>query len=397
MQDDYVTLNELSLDGFWGASFDVWNNLGGNLSTVFVRSIMLWDSRYSTNFYGLRMFPILTFFVVAVGVRSLGALCNLNISRANVAISSFILVVGMEGIFTPGILGVLNFSAASLVHFWPICLLPSIIYFLRNKSVLRSLFGFFLLLLASNANITESVLYVTVFFFLVLITRGRSLNWLLGLVISVSNVFIIMIAPGFGRRRDLFSQEQDLWQFPILFFKNFSIFSVDLLTHPMFYILFISGFSLSSMAGIQMRNAHFFRLVLFASMYLLLTTVGSSFAYPAWHQNLGLIPVFSLLSLQLGIRFKTKIQPLDSKILIFLYVVVICSILTRVAIQVENRAFAWDLNLKATIQGSTSVEIEAAEIIYPLFGLGIEDIKTWKWMAEPYSEWVRNFGARIYN
>ena len=204
VQDDYVTLNQLSSDGFLAPSLDIWNNLGGNLSTVLFRSILLWDSRYSVYFLGLRLFPVLTFFVVVVGIRSLVTLCGLRISRRSIGVSSLILVLGMEGIFTPGILGVLNFSAASLVHFWPICLLPTIICFLSYDSASRNIFGYFLLLLASNANITESVLYMAVFLFLILNSRGKNLKWIFGLFISSCNVVIIFFAPGFGRRRSIF-------------------------------------------------------------------------------------------------------------------------------------------------------------------------------------------------
>ena len=397
VQDDYVTLNQLSIDGFFAPSLDVWNNLGGNLSTVLVRSILLWDSRYSVNFIGLRLFPVLTFFVVLVGVRSLVALCEQRISRSSIGISSLILVIGMEGIFTPGILGILNFSAASLVHFWPICLLPSIVYLLSCVSVPRNLFGYFILLFTSNANITEAVLYVTVFLYLFLNCRGKSSKWLFGLAISSANVVLILIAPGFGRRRSLFSQDLDLWHLPILFFKNLAIFSVDLLTHPVIYLLFISGFSLSSMFRFRMKETHFLRVLLLMSMYLLLTALGSSFAYPAWHQNLGLIPIVSLLSIQLGIRMRGKLPKLDSKIVLFLCTVVAFFMLSRVSLEVTNRAAAWDFNLNLLAQEYQLVKFQAAEITYPPFELGIEDVATWGWMADPYLDWVRNFGARNLN
>jgi hypothetical protein len=31
-----------------------------------------------------------------------------------------------------------------------------------------------------------------------------------------------------------------------------------------------------------------------------------------------------------------------------------------------------------------------AEIRYPPFSLGIEDIETWEWMRENYADWVTN-------
>jgi hypothetical protein len=202
-----------------------------------------------------------------------------------------------------------------------------------------------------------------------------------------------LIAPGFARRQSLFSEDFDVWQLPILFVKNLTIFSIDLLTHPMIYLLFIAGFSVSSMFRFRMNDAHLLRLFLLLSSYLLLTSLGSSFAYPAWHQNLGVIPIVSLFSLQLGIRARGRLSPLNSKVLLFLYVVVICFILSRVSLEVSNRAAVWDSNLTVTSQETPLIKFESAEITYPPFGLGIEDIGTWKWMSESYSEWVANFNS----
>ena len=56
-----------------------------------------------------------------------------------------------------------------------------------------------------------------------------------------------------------------------------------------------------------------------------------------------------------------------------------------------NRSVVWDNNLQKNIC-ALKVDPEAtllgAEIQYPPFNLGVEDVNTWDWMRNKYVGWV---------
>ena len=273
VQDDYVTLDQLASGGFWGPTKDVWENLGGNISTVLLRSLLLWDSRYAPNFYGLRLFPFLTFLVIFAGIHFFYVLCGSSLIAKQSIVVAVVLVVGMEGLFTPGIIGILNFSAASLVHFWPICLLPTIIWLIAQKPRLKMALGYLLLIFASNTNITESLLYLLVFLYVYIqrdIPRSRSLS---AFFFSLLSLTTIIIAPGFTKRSAIFSQDRDYLAMPLNFLRNTAIFTIDILTHPLVIFLFISGATLPMLQKMMLRKNILKRILLLEITYLFLSIV----------------------------------------------------------------------------------------------------------------------------
>jgi hypothetical protein len=391
VQDDYVTLDQLASGGFWGPTKDVWDSLGGNISTVLLRSILLWDSRYAPNFYGLRLFPVLTVIVIFVGIHFFCVLCGSALSAKQSIVATVVLAVGMEGLFTPGIIGILNFSAASLVHFWPICLLPTIIWLIAQKPRLKMTLGYLLLIFAANTNITESLLYLSVFLFVCIqrdFPRSRSL---FAVFFSLLSLVTIIVAPGFTKRSAIFSLDRDYWAMPLNFFRNSAIFTTDILTHPMIIFLFISGAALPTFQKLILRKNVLQRILLLEVTYLLLSIAGSTFAYPAWHQSLGLIPLAGYLSYQLGIRLRNFFPKFSRRSFLIAILVLMLPVMSRLSWQLDRRAEIWDANLQSTNFRFSEYETQRAEIIYPPFGLGVEDIFTWEWMADPFYSWKSQF------
>ena len=58
-----------------------------------------------------------------------------------------------------------------------------------------------------------------------------------------------------------------------------------------------------------------------------------------------------------------------------------------------NRSIVWDKNFtvnRCLLVDNADSELLGAEIRYPPFSLGIEDVETWEWMRENYADWVTN-------
>ena len=66
-------------------------------------------------------------------------------------------------------------------------------------------------------------------------------------------------------------------------------------------------------------------------------------------------------------------------------------IIYRLSWQLDRRAEIWDANLSSKNLRFSKSDTQSAEITYPPFGLGIEDIDTWKCMADPFYNWKSRF------
>jgi hypothetical protein len=98
-------------------------------------------------------------------------------------------------------------------------------------------------------------------------------------------------------------------EFVTRFFRSFSSFSADLLTHPMFWLSFLVGILLSKPVKTLNEKAILINQIkLLLSMGLILfgsLTIGSTFAYVSWHQSSGLYQIFIPLSFLLGFCSKS--------------------------------------------------------------------------------------------
>lgn len=71
---------------------------------------------------------------------------------------------------------------------------------------------------------------------------------------------------------------------------------------------------------------------------------------------------------------------------------------TRIGVLGVSRSLMWDRNLTLNICAlklNSDAELLGAEIRYPPFYLGVEDVNTWKWMRDKYAGWVGNIPNRI--
>jgi hypothetical protein len=132
-----------------------------------------------------------------------------------------------------------------------------------------------------------------------------------------------------------------------------------------------------------------------------LLVLGTTAGYPAWHQSLGLFPVFSLSAFLLGIRYESALSGLRPRFLAVVLTIVIVlgsAISLRTSLAVAQRANSWDIDFQRNyclVINSEDINIDqlplsGPEIIYPLFNKGIEDIQSWDWMRVGYIKWIKS-------
>ena len=64
----------------------------------------------------------------------------------------------------------------------------------------------------------------------------------------------------------------------------------------------------------------------------------------------------------------------------------------RIGVLGVVRAEAWDRNLvinACALKLDQNAPLLGAEIRYPPFGLGVEDVNTWEWMRDKYAGWIQ--------
>jgi cell division protein FtsL len=133
-------------------------------------------------------------------------------------------------------------------------------------------------------------------------------------------------------------------------------------------------------------------LILFASL-----TIGSTFAYVSWHQSTGLYQVFIPLAFILGL-YSNSIFLLDfsrvNKIFLITFIVItLTAISLRTVLALEKRATDWNNAFKTNyclIKNDPKAKLVGADMLYPGFNLGIEDVSKWEWMRNGYANWVSN-------
>jgi hypothetical protein len=65
----------------------------------------------------------------------------------------------------------------------------------------------------------------------------------------------------------------------------------------------------------------------------------------------------------------------------------------RAGISFKERAVNWDDAFRINyclIKENPNSKLVGAEMLYPGFNLGIEDVSSWEWMRNGYSNWVLN-------
>jgi hypothetical protein len=212
---------------------------------------------------------------------------------------------------------------------------------------------------------------------------------------SLAGTIGIAAAPGFwNRASDQVGLPESFMDFAMRFTKSFASFSADALSHPMVWLLLILGAVMAVKNPAIKTSIDSFKLKILAIGSFLIwfaLIMGSTFAYPAWHQSMGMYVLLLPLAFGLGVinsvrfKWKTLVSALTVASLI------IIAVLLRAGVMGINRSLVWDRNLQENIcllQEDPEASLLGAEIQYPPFKLGVEDVNTWEWMRNKYVGWV---------
>lgn len=416
LQDDYIVLGFLSDSTWIGWLNEVWQVQGGNLWPYGFHALLLTSSVHTVN---TSLVAIWTLFVVAVVT-----LCNLTIfkwvlggdikmlGKLKIMTIFSISYLGFEGLFTPGLISAYSYHLASFSHLWPIALLIFALYQMSMGS--RNTFlAFALGIFIGNSNIAESFTAIICFAIMFILRRkelfltkefyAKSRRFYYAVFSgTIIGFIVIIISPGFwNRAENSVGLPSSVSEFVRRFFRSFSSFFADLLTHPMFWLSFLIGILISQpIKSFNDRANLINKIKLLLSIGLILfgsLTIGSTFAYVSWHQSTGLYQIFIPLSFLLGFYSKSLFNLNFSKSMkkTFLCIVVTSLLLLslRANLAFEKRETDWDNAFKTNvclIKNDPKSNLIGAEMLYPGFNLGIEDVSSWRWMRDGYARWVSN-------
>lgn len=416
LQDDYIVLGFLSDSTWIGWLNEVWQGQGGNLWPYGFHALLLTSSAHTVN---TSLVAIWTLFVVAVVT-----LCNLIIfkwvlgddikmlGKFKITTIFSISYLGFEGLFTPGLISAYSYHLASFSHLWPITLLIFALYQMSIGS--RNLFLAFVLgIFIGNSNIAESTTAI-ICFAIIFILRKKDFFFTKEFYVKSKNFYyavfsgtiigftIIIISPGFwNRAENSVGLPSSVSEFLIRFFRSFSSFFADLITHPMFWLSLLIGVLISKpIKSFNDRAKLINKVKLLLSLGVILfgsLTIGSTFAYVSWHQSTGLYQIFIPFSFLLGFYseslFNLKSSQSMKKIILFMVITSLLLLSFRATLAFEKRKTDWDNAFKTNVclvKNDPKSKLIGAEMLYPGFNLGIEDVSSWEWMRDGYAKWISN-------
>jgi uncharacterized membrane protein YiaA len=405
IQDDYFNLQSVQQMGVLGYLEDTWLRHGGNMIQFLIHCIVILPTTQSFVFWNLGLFFLLTQLLCFWAIRIALNWLLPNSSKTLLFWIPLFSLAGFEGLFVPGFLGTFGFSLATLAHLWPVMAL--IIGLLALRLFPGSWFVAFLLgLVAGNSNLGESAFAIGALFFLLVsrLTVADSFNNF-GIKINRNfySLFVgtllgtigIVAAPGFwNRASDQVGLPTSLSDFFFRLAKSFASFTADALTHPMIWVFFFLGVVYASRIVPELSTAFRlrFRIISIGSGLIWLALVfGSTFAYPSWHQSMGMYLLLFPTSFAAGLFVNNQHLKRAAVGLLALSSFVMLITFVRIGVLGVSRSQAWDQNLIQNIcalKVNSAAELEGAEIRYPPFDLGVEDVNTWKWMRDKYVGWV---------
>jgi hypothetical protein len=278
--------------------------------------------------------------------------------------------------------------------------------FKGSKNILMAII---LGLLVGNSNIAEAwtaFVALLIFFFSERKTSRFVLNGFKFFYTFSAGVFLgivlILMSPGFwNRAQNSVGLPTTIEEFSQRFFKSFGSFLADLLTHPMIWLAFLIGtfFKVNEKYGPEKKLLIYKIKMLTTLGVILLTSLifGGTFGYVSWHQSSGLYQIFIPLSFVVGYYYKTllnfEIFPRMAPYIASFIILSIVVISLRAGIAFSDRAHNWDIAYKinyCAIKKDPAAKLIGAEMLYPGFNLGIEDVASWEWMANGYSNWLSN-------
>ena len=405
IQDDYFNLQSVQQMGILGYLEDTWESHGGNMIQFLIHCIVILPSTQSFTFWNLALFFLLTQLLCFWSLRITLNWLLPDSSKSLLFWIPLLSLAGFEGLFVPGFLGTFGFSLATLAHLWPVMALLIGLLALRNFSG-SCIVGFLLGLVAGNSNLGESAFALGALFFL-FIANHQSSDFSRRVGISINRNYFalsfgtivgtigIAAAPGFWlRASDQVGLPSSLPEFFSRFTKSFASFTADALTHPMIWVFFFLGVIYAARIVPDSSKDFFLRFKVIAvgsGLIWLALVLGSTFAYPSWHQSMGMYLLLFPTSFAAGLSVNNKHLQKVSAVLLVLSCLVMLFAFLRIGVLGLSRSLEWDKNLSQNICAlaiNPDAELQGAEIRYPPFGLGIEDVNTWKWMRDKYAGWV---------
>lgn len=404
-QDDYATLSELTLHGFFGPTIGVWSGLGGNISSVLPRTIALSIGVLSVVPIGLVIYSAITLALILL---SFSYLLEFLIPSFKSLPRNYrlpillVLALGFEGLFTPGQLGVLGFSAAAGVHIWPICLIVIGHKLLIQQRLISFLGASLALLYASNSNVPEGLVAILVLFLItyrLCVSKKKNLStrkafaYLILCILCLFALVAIFAASGFQARTEAAGVSFNVSDLVIGVSRAAIYFSVDVVTHPFLYLSLILGYFFGKYRGLVVARVTMRSTAALTFLYFLLLVAGAGVAYPAWHQTFGLYVMLLPIAFAVGVNMANKFPALLKFIRILLTpVLIVCLLVTvRSGFSVVDRKLSWNENFQynvCVVYGDETGPLRGSEITYPPKDLGIEDVNTWPWMADGFKTWI---------
>lgn len=404
IQDDYFILGALTQQSVSSILRNVWEFQGGNLLPYAVNSLLLTSSLDSVNFVASKAFLMITVALVIlvslVFLRWFG-INNRIFKLTYISIS----LLAFEGIFTPLQVAAYSWHQTSITHLWPI----AVTILAWNYSGTRKIFGIviaFAGFVVGNSNSAEalwSIISTSLFsrtFFLKddEVCRLRKIQLKIFTFTSSFGLAMTMFAPGFwNRANNAVGMPDSISELFFRFSRSLAAFSFDFVTHPFLWLAFALGLlcrqEFGTLRHLQIHRVAKFLISISFLLYVLLI-IGTTIGYPSWHQSLGLylisVPTMflgGLLFHKYTIRYRIRFMKILCSIILF-----ICFIISlRTTVLVVNRANHWDVAYHynvCMIRLGHFDRLVGAELIFPYFNKGIEDINRWDWMRKPYIVWI---------
>ena len=412
IQDDYFILAAVSQQKLITMVQSVWQLQGGNVFPYAINGLLLESTKGSVDFLASRFFLILT--LVLVILVSFVFIKWLGVQTRYFAIAySFISLLAFEGIFSPLQVAAYSWHQTSITHLWPIAL-TVLAWGFVGSGKFANVGLLFCGLAVGNTNSAEA-LWAIIATFLYMKTflqddevasRVKRINLRFFLSACILGFILTVSAPGFwNRANNAVGMPHSIADFGFRLAKSASAFGFDVLTHPYLWLAFLIGFICKSEIGlVSVTGLLEKRRFLTQSSFLLflLLVLGTTLGYPAWHQALGLYVILLPTMFLVGVCSKLKfLKYLYRYQMLFFYIcLIICLCLSlRSSILVINRAHHWDSAYRSNIcsiyHGNTK-GLKGAELVYPIFNKGIEDIQTWSWMKDSYVQWVNSGNSKKF-
>jgi hypothetical protein len=408
IQDDYATLYLISDHGIFGFLELTWRTHGGNLTPMLINALFLYPSVFGLNFWALSLFPLVNYALLVLSIYSVSAILNpfaaRNFTKIQIFTFANLVFLGSESLFSPQFLEMTLFSSAVLVHLWPILFFFLALGLLNNHNKVSLGLIVPLGFMSGNSNISESLFIQLSCLLILLLSKYQS-----GFFVKVKRLYLfalsnlagaimILSAPGFWARASEKNAQGIPDQFGEIVFrfvKSLTVFSADVLSHPMLLIFVIIGYKFSSNGGNFIKKFSTFGVLLFILLFASLV-LGATIAYPAWHQSIGLVLLSPFVGMSIGdwLGSKKRISPKVGIAFFFIAVFIVLISLTRAFWSIESRAQRWDSGFSqnyCAVLSSESDPLIGTETIYPVSNLGIEDMNRWPWMRDAFTGWVTNW------